>query len=163
MQTAACGRRWGWFEPPRNISQEVFEQDPTRSMEMLNMAENDNETGKPMRAGMKRPGEYGPAGEMQGITETFIAQDVAAAFGVEIGRVHAAMRGEFALDASGHVDSRQAQHLAEVLLDDRPLDEREAALMKLGAFTPRPDHEWGAGEADPAEESDSQRKDQPGH
>ena len=67
------------------------------------------------------------------------------------------------MDANGRVNSQQAQQLAEVLLSEEPLDVREAALMKLGAFTPRPDHEWGAGEADPAEESDSQRDDQPGH
>jgi hypothetical protein len=127
------------------------------------MARNDHGEETPLPAGMKRPGEYGPAGEMQGVQASFLAEEVAAAFEVEIGRVHAAMRGEFALDAGGQVDSRQAQHLAEVLLADEPLDEREAALMKLGAFTPRPDHEWGAGEADPDEESDSQRDDQPGH
>jgi hypothetical protein len=132
-------------------------------MEVRSMVGNDREAEKPVRAGMKRPGEYGPAGEMQGVVDTFSAQDVADAFRVEIDRVHAAFAGEFGQEAGGQVDSRQAQHLAEVILGDQPLDRREAALMKLGAFTPRPDHEWGAGEADPDEESDSQRDDQPGN
>ena len=100
-------------------------------------------------AGMKRPGEYGPAGEMQGVDSTFTAEQIAAGFGVEIERVHNAFRGEFDLDADGAVDSRQAQALSEVILGDQPLDKREAALMQLGAFTPRVDHAWGAGEADP--------------
>jgi hypothetical protein len=118
---------------------------------------------KPINAGMKRPGEYGPAGEMQGVQATFGVEEVASAFGVDPERVRAAFAGEFGLDAGGTVSSQQAQHLAEMVLTDEPMDVREAALMKLGAFTPRPDHEWGAGEADPAEESDSQRDDQPGH
>jgi hypothetical protein len=44
--------------------------------------------------------------------------------------------------------------LAEVLLPDEPLDRREAALMRLGAFTPRRDADWGLGDAPPGEESD---------
>jgi hypothetical protein len=41
-----------------------------------------------------------------------------------------------------------------VLLADQPLDAREAALMRLGAYTPRPDHEFGFGEKPPHTESD---------
>lgn len=103
---------------------------------------------------MVAPGEYAPAGEAQGIGETFGAGEVAEAFGVEIERVHNAMAGEFALGPEAKVDSRQAQHFAEVIVGDRPQAEQEAALMRLGAFTPRPDHDWGVGEAAPDEESD---------
>ena len=105
-------------------------------------------------AGMVAPGEYAPAGEAQGIGETFSAGEVAAAFDVEIGRVHNAMAGEFALAPEARADSRQAQHFAEVILGDLPQAEQEAALMRLGAFTPRPDHDWGVGETAPDEESD---------
>jgi hypothetical protein len=73
---------------------------------------------------------------------------------VEIGRVQQAIAGEFGLGADDRVDSRQAQLLAEVILVDQTLAEREAALMRVGAFTPRPDHEWGIGETPPGEESD---------
>jgi hypothetical protein len=41
-----------------------------------------------------------------------------------------------------------------VILGDQPLAEQEAALMRAGAFTPRPDHGWGVGETPPGEESD---------
>jgi hypothetical protein len=99
-------------------------------------------------------GEYLPAGESQGVGDAFAADAIANAFGVEADRVHAAIAGEFGLDAGAAVDSRQAQHLAEVLLTDQPLDAREAALMRLGAFTPRPDHDVGFGEKAPGEESD---------
>lgn len=105
-------------------------------------------------AGVVGPGEYAPAGELQGIGSTFSAQQVAAAFGVSIDRVHNAMAGEFRLGADASVDSRQAQHIAEVMLTDQPLDVRQAALMSLGAFTPRPDQDWGIGETAPGEESD---------
>ena len=108
---------------------------------------------KPIAAGMVAPGEYAPAGEAQGIGERFTAGEVAAAFGVDVERVHRAMTGEFGYSSSELVDSRQAQHLAEVLLADHPLAEREAALMKLGAFTPRPDEEEGIGETPEDEES----------
>ena len=64
------------------------------------------------------------------------------------------MAGEFRLGADASVDSRQAQHIAEVMLTDQPLDVRQAALMSLGAFTPRPDQDWGIGETAPGEESD---------
>jgi hypothetical protein len=64
------------------------------------------------------------------------------------------MKGEFGLATTAQVTSRQAQHLAEVILGDQPLAIREAGLMQLGAFTPRSDHDWGVGEAAPDEESD---------
>ena len=101
----------------------------------------------------ERDGEYTPAGEESGISETFTIGEVARAFEVEPDRVHRALNGEFGQD-SGLVDSRQAQHLAEVLLGDQPQDRQLAALMVLGAYTPRPDHEIGLGEKDPGEESD---------
>jgi hypothetical protein len=105
-------------------------------------------------AGNMAPGEYVPAGEAQGLGESFSADQVAAGFDVAIDRVHRAMAGEFNLGADGRVDSRQAQHLAEVILGDEELAEREAALMQLGAFTPRSDQDWGLGETAPGEESD---------
>ncbi len=63
------------------------------------------------------------------------------------------MTGEFG-SADMRVDSKQAQHLAEVLLGDLPQDRQLAALITLGAYTPRPDHVEGLGEKDPADESD---------
>jgi hypothetical protein len=105
-------------------------------------------------AGFVAPGEYAPAGEAQGIAATFSAAQVAGAFAVAVDRVHRALAGEFALGPDGRVDSRQAQHLVEVILGDHPQAEQQAALMRLGAFTPRPDHDWGIGEAAPGEESD---------
>lgn len=110
-----------------------------------------------------KPGEYRPAGETQGEDSRFTAQQVATAFDVNIDRVLKAFEGEFGLGSDGEIDSKQAQLLSEALLGDQAMDKREAALMQLGAFTPRPDHAWGAGEADPAEESDSQRDNQPGN
>ena len=107
-----------------------------------------------MDAGVVAPGEYAPAGEMHGEERRFGGDEVARAFEVATDRVQRAMAGEFGLDATGRVDSQQAQHLAEVILGDRPQAERQAALMRLGAFTPRPDHDWGIGEAAPDEESD---------
>ena len=101
----------------------------------------------------ERAGEYAPAGEESGVDATFGLADIASAFGVAADRVQAAMTGEFG-SADIRVDSKQAQHLAEALLGDLPQDERLAALMKLGAYTPRPDHDIGLGEKDPAEESD---------
>ncbi len=105
-------------------------------------------------AGLTAPGEYTPAGEGQGLGATFTADQVAAAFAVAIDRVHRAIAGEFNLGPDGRVDSKQAQHLAEVILGDEELAEREAALMRLGAFTPRADQNWGMGETAPGEESD---------
>ena len=66
------------------------------------------------------------------------------------------MEGEFGLGPDDRVDSKMAQHLAEVILGDMPLDRREAALMQLGAFTPRSDAAYGPGSGPPAEESDRQ-------
>ena len=107
-----------------------------------------------IRAGSTAPGEYAPAGEAQGLGARFSAASIAGAFGIEIERVHRALKGEFGLGPDGRVDSKQAQQLAEVLIGDLPLDRREAALMELGAFTPRPDQDWGLGETAPGEESD---------
>jgi hypothetical protein len=107
-----------------------------------------------INAELVAPGEYAPAGEAQGEDARFSAAQIASGFAVEVDRVHRAMSGEFGLGADGRVDSRQARHLAEVILGDQPLAEQEAALMPLGAFTPRPDHEWGVGETPPGEESD---------
>jgi hypothetical protein len=107
-----------------------------------------------INAGIAAPGEYVPSGEAQGEVRTFSRDELAAAFGVTADRVTAAMRGELGLAADARVTSAQAQDLAEALLTTEPLDVREAALMTLGAFTPRPDHDWGVGEAAPGEESD---------
>ncbi len=109
---------------------------------------------QPIAAGRTAPGEYAPAGEAQGELAHFTADEVAAAFGTDIKRVERAMAGELHLAADGRIDSQQAQQLAEALLTDLPLAEREAALMRLGAFTPRPDHAGGFGEKAPGEESD---------
>lgn len=105
-------------------------------------------------AGIVAPGEYAPPGEAQGETARFTSGQIAKSFGVDRSRVVRAMAGELGLEADALVDSRQAQTLAEALLIDQPQAEREAALMLLGAFTPRRDHEWGIGEAAPGEESD---------
>ena len=105
-------------------------------------------------AGFVAPGEYAPAGEAQGTAATFSAEQIAAAFAVALDRVQRALSGEFGLGPDARVDSRQAQHLAEVILGDQPQAGQQAALMRLGAFTPRPDHDWGIGEAAPGEESD---------
>lgn len=110
-----------------------------------------DERGEPQRGA---DGEFVPAGEGQGIGATFGAEQVATAFAVAVERVQRAMAGEFGLDAAGRVDSRQAQHLAEVILGDEELAEREAALMTLGAFTPRSDDTWGLGDEPPGVESD---------
>jgi hypothetical protein len=101
-----------------------------------------------------RPDERIPAGEERGVRQRFFADQVAAAFDVGVDRVERAMAGEFGLDSGGTVDSKQAQHLAEVLLGDLTLGERQAGLMRLGAFTPRTDDAWGLGDTAPGEESD---------
>jgi len=98
-------------------------------------------------------GEYAPAGEESGVGASFDLDQIASAFNVEPDRVHRAMTGEFGSDEI-RVDSKQAQHLAEVLLGDLPQDQQLAALITLGAYTPRPDHVEGLGEKDPADESD---------
>lgn len=95
-----------------------------------------------------------PAGVPEPIRQGFNAAQIANAFGVELERVHNAMRGEFDYDPHAMVNDKQAQHLAEVLLGDQPLDRREAALMTLGAFTQRADRDWGLGDKAPGEESD---------
>ena len=107
-----------------------------------------------IEAGPTAPGEYAPAGEAQGQGSSFAPGQIATALGVEAAVVHRAMATELGLGSADRVDSRQAQQLAELLLKQVPLAEREAALMRLGAFTPRVDHDWGIGEAAPGEESD---------
>src|SRR5690349_9124339 len=87
-----------------------------------------------------------PPGEDRGIGARLAAGQVAAAFGVDEARVVRAVAGEFGLADAVTIDSRQAQWLAEVLLGDEPLDRRQAALMDLGAFTPRSDADWGLGD-----------------
>jgi hypothetical protein len=98
-------------------------------------------------------GEYAPAGEGRGVDATFRLEEIASAFEVEPARVQRAMTGEFGSDDM-LANSKQAQHLAEVLLGDLPQDRQLAALITLGAYTPRPDHVEGLGEKDPADESD---------
>jgi hypothetical protein len=99
-------------------------------------------------------GDYTPPGEDQGQGETYSASQIATAFEVAEERIVAALAGEFDLGADARVDSRQAQHLAEVVLGDLPLDRRQAALMALGAYTPRADHDTGLGERTGGIESD---------
>ena len=99
---------------------------------------------------------YIEAGEGQDGSARFSLDQVAAAFAVDAERVRRALEGEYGLGPDGRVDSKMAQHLAEVILGDLPLDRREAALMQLGAFTPRSDAAWGPGSGPPAEESDRQ-------
>lgn len=89
-----------------------------------------------------------------GINAAFSAPEVARAFGVAEERVHRAMRGEFGKGPDETIDSRQAQHLAELMLADEPLDQREAKLMTLGAYTPQSEEIWGLGDSPPGEESD---------
>lgn len=105
-------------------------------------------------AGKDSTGAYVPAGEGQGQHATFGADQIAAAFGVAIDRVHRAFAGEYKLGPDGRVDSRRAQELSELIIGDEDQAAREAALMQLGAFTPRPDQTWGMGETAPGEESD---------
>jgi len=109
----------------------------------------------------EKTGEYTPAGEDQGKYRTFTAQQVAEAFDVGVERVHNAFDGEFSLGADGKITSVQAQHLAEIFLGDLPLDGQQAALMNLGAFTPRSDDvEASATPKAPGEQSDKLRKSQ---
>lgn len=100
-----------------------------------------------------KSGEYTPAGEDESPAQVFTVSEVAAAFCVDEERVRRAVAGEFG-QADAEIDARRAQHLAEELLVDQPMAEREAALMTLGAFTPRSDHMSGLGEKDPDDESD---------
>jgi hypothetical protein len=100
---------------------------------------------------------YTEAGERGAGAARFSLDQIATAFAVEPERVRRAMEGEFGSGPNAQVDSTMAQHLAEVILGDLPLDRREAALMQLGAFTPRSDAAWGPGSGPPAEESDRQQ------
>ena len=99
---------------------------------------------------------YVQAGEAVSRRNRFSAEEIAAAFEVERGRVERALMGEFSLGPSDRVNSTMAQRLAEELLADFPLDRQQAALMKLGAFTPRHDAVEGVGDGPPREESDRQ-------
>lgn len=99
-------------------------------------------------------GMYIEAGEDVSPARRFSADEVASAFGVAKERVLNAMRGEFALGPEATIDDKQAQDLVEVLFGDLPLDQREAATMRLGAYTPRRDAEYGLGSGPPDEESD---------
>lgn len=101
-------------------------------------------------------GVYIEAGEDVNPDRTFSVGEVAHAFGVDRERVTRAAERELGLRDGQPVTSKDAQRLVEVLLGDRPMDEREAALMKLGAFTPRRDADWGLGSGPPREESDRQ-------
>ena len=108
-----------------------------------------------------RAGEYTPAGEDQGKYRKFTASQVAEAFGVDASRVVNAFEGEFNLGADDRINSQQAQELAEIFLGDLPLDGQQAALMTLGAYTPRPDYtEATATPKAPGEQSDKLRKSQ---
>jgi hypothetical protein len=104
-------------------------------------------------------GKSGLTGENQGVKGHFSSWDIADAFGVDIQRVHNAFAGEFELDQTDQVDSQQAQHLAEVILGDKPLADQEAALMQLGAYTPRRDTiEASVAEKPAGEQSDRIRR-----
>lgn len=111
-------------------------------------------TERPATVDNDETGEYVPAGEAQGQDARFTADQVAGAFEVAVERVHNAFRGEFGLDVGASVDSRQAQQLAEVIIGDQPQDQQQAALMTLGAFTPRTDEDYGRGQGKPSDESD---------
>jgi len=97
-----------------------------------------------------------PIGEEGSVNARFSISQIASAFNVDEVRIVRAVAGEFHEDAHATVDSRQVQHLAEVVLGDQPLDQQQAAMMKLGAFTPRSDADFGLGDARPGEESDLQ-------
>jgi hypothetical protein len=122
---------------------------PTMTDEIRDL--NDDHDPETPGAGFVAPGEYAPAGEGQGAGATFAAEQLADTFRVRIGRVHDAMRGEYGLDPGGRVTSKQAHDLLEALLPEAPLEQREAMLMELGAFTPRRDEERGIGESSPTE------------
>jgi hypothetical protein len=95
-----------------------------------------------------------PEGETNSPAISFNAAQVAEAFDVEQARIERAMLGEFGLNPDETITSHQAQQLAEFVLAEQPLGHREAALMRLGAYTPRSDIEWGLGDTYKGEESD---------
>jgi hypothetical protein len=98
--------------------------------------------------------DSGPTGATPAPGNVFTAGQIAEAFSLSQERVERAIREAFGPRAVGGVNDKQAQDLAEELLADRPLDQREAALLTLGAFTPRADDAWGLGDKAPGEESD---------
>lgn len=118
------------------------------------MTQHDDPASTAIPTELNDEGEYTPAGEDQGVNASFTADQVARAFEVDIQRVHNAFQGEYGLGPDGSVDSRQAQNLAEAILGDQPQDRQQAALMTLGAYTPRTDHDWGFGEKADDEEGD---------
>jgi hypothetical protein len=121
------------------------------------MTRNDRQAG-PRRNSATSDREYTPGGETQSQSHSFSADEVARAFGVEIDRVYDAFAGEYQKGTDATIDSKQAQHLAEMLLGDHPLDNQAAALMKLGAYTPRYDTlEPSVLEKQPGEQSDRLR------
>ena len=95
---------------------------------------------------------YIEAGEDADESATFTIERIASAFEVAPGRIQRAVEGEFAPGMD--IDARMAWHLTEVVLGDLPQDRRVAALMRLGAFTPRSDASEGIGHGPPDEESD---------
>jgi hypothetical protein len=99
--------------------------------------------------------EYIPAGERADARASFAVNELAEAVGVDRTSVEreAAAAG---LAVAGGVDNRAAQVLVERLMRDRPLPDRQAALMRLGAFTPRSDTVEGVGDVPSPEESDRQ-------
>lgn len=97
-----------------------------------------------------------PVGEEQGEGARFTVDEIASAFKVAVDRIERAVAGEFGASRDDRFDSQAVQHLAEVVLGDQPIDQRQAALMTLGAFTPRTDADYGLGDARPDEESDRQ-------
>jgi hypothetical protein len=107
-------------------------------------------------AQQRREDIYIQAGETANSRTHFSADRIAAAFEIEHERVIRALIGEFGLGPDGMVGAVMAQHLAEVLLGDLPQDQRQAALMRLGGFTPRHDATEGIGDGPPTEESDRQ-------
>jgi hypothetical protein len=99
-------------------------------------------------------GAYIEAGEAEPTRQTVTAELVARAFGVDRQRVVRALEAEFDLGPDARIDERTAHELSELLLTDQPLDKREAAMMRLGVFTPRRDAVEGIGSGPPGEESD---------
>ena len=69
--------------------------------------------------------EHDPPGETGGVDALFSAEAVADAFEVDINRIYEALAGEFGFGPAGTIDSRQAQHLTDVVLGDQPQADRK--------------------------------------
>src|SRR4051794_17167685 len=93
------------------------------------------------------PGEYVPAGENARTDVRFDIAQIGAALGLDPQIVDAAAHSEFGSPQGALLDSRHVQRLAELLLADQPLADREAALLQFGAYTPRADVGDGIGDA----------------